>query len=140
MSIPDPISALVAFLTADAGVAALVVGRVYGVELDSDETPNQPRNAVLVKPVPAAGMRVGYMALGSNSYDIWCLGPDPYQAGQVRLAVYEALKLLNREISNDTLLHWAQEIGGVISFRDPDTDWPVQMQTFQVLVAEVATA
>lgn len=140
MSIPDPIAAVVAFLAADAGVAAQVAGRIFGTELDPSETASMPRKAVLVKPVPAAGMLVGYMALGTNSYDIWCFGTDPYQAGQVRLAVYEALKLLNREIANNTLLHWAQESGGAVSFRDPDTDWPVQLQTFQVLTAEVATA
>jgi ABC-type transport system substrate-binding protein len=140
MSIPDPISAVVAFLAADTDLAALVSTRVFGAELDPSENANMPRNAVVVKPVPAAGMLVGYMALGTNNYDVWCFGADPYQAGQVRLAVYEALKLLNREIANNTLLHWAQESGGAVSFRDPDTDWPVQLQTFQVLAAEVATA
>ena len=80
------------------------------------------------------------MEIGTNNYDIWCFGASPHEAGQVRLAVYEALKFLNREEANNTLLHWAQEIGGVMSLRDPDTDWPVQLQTFQVLAAEVATA
>ena len=140
MTLPDPLAAVVSFLNADAGVIAQVAGRVYGAELEDSETVNMPRKAVVVKPTPGAGFRVGYMEIGSNNYDIWCFGASPHEAGQVRLAVYEALKFLNREEANNTLLHWAQEIGGVMSLRDPDTDWPVQLQTFQVLAAEVATA
>lgn len=140
MAIPDPTQAVVAFLNASAGVTAQVAGRVYGTELEESETPNMPRKAVVVKPTAGAGFGVGYMAIGTNNYDVWCFGASPFEAGEVRLAVYEALKLLNRKIANQTLLHWAQEAGGAFSFRDPDTDWPVQLQTFQVLAAEVATA
>lgn len=146
MPIPDPTAAVVAFLIADTGVASQVTDpatsevRVYGAELEEDQVVNMPSKAIVVKPAPSAGLRVGYMRIGTNSYDIWCFGASPFEAGEVRLAVYEALKFLNREVANDTLLHWAQETGGAMSFRDPDTDWPVQLQTFQVLAAEVATA
>ncbi len=140
MSIPDPLEAVRVFLAANAGVSAQVGTRVYGTELDDSETVNMPRKAIVVKPTGGAGFGTGYMPLGTNNIDVWCFGGGPYEAGEVRLAVYEALKELNRQIANNTLLHWARESGGAVSFRDPDTDWPVQLQTFQVLAAEVATA
>ena len=137
---PDPIEALVEYLKTDTDLTGLVTHNstvsVYGVELDEDETPNMPRQAVVIKPAGGGAIPVAYQNYGDILVNALCYGATVYEAGQVRRAVHSALKQMTVNVTNNTLLHWARPAGGPVSFRDPDTDWPVQMQAFQVMAAE----
>lgn len=142
---PDPIQAVVEYLAADSDLAALITHSgtvsVYGIELDAAETENMPRQAVVIKPAGGGAIPVAYQRYGDILVNALCYGDTPFEAGEVRRAVHTALKhLLPTVTANNTLLRWANPAGGPVSFRDPDTDWPVQMQAFQVMAAETAVS
>ena len=135
--VADPIHALTTFLKADAAVNALTEGRIFGEEIPPDETESMPRKAVTVSSAPGAGaFGRGYQEYGDVIVDIRYYGETPYEARRVRRAGYGALKNLRRSPHANVLLHWAIRSGGPIGLRDPDTNWPFQFESFQVLLAE----
>lgn len=136
MTLPDPIAATVALLLATTEVTDLVVGRVYGAELDKKATASMPQSAVVVRPVAGGIPRRGCLPLGDTHYDLWCYGADPAKAGAVRLAVYNTLKNLARTLQSGSLLYSYIPASSPFFIRDPDTDSPVFIQTFQLTAAE----
>jgi len=65
-----------------------------------------------------------------------CYGETPFEADQVRRVVHGALKAIKRVIQGGTLIHHVLPAGGPISLRDPDGDWPLEFQAWDVLTAE----
>jgi len=138
MSVPNPVVALRTMLLADAGVSAIVGTDVFGVELPKDITPNMPKAALVIKPGAGGMPGMGCARLGGSNIEFWSYGADPLEAYTLALAAYEALKFFNRVVFDNTLLHNAVPLTTGISFRDDETDWPVQMQPFLVMVGETA--
>lgn len=136
--IVDVKSALIAFLKADADVTTQVGTRVFGLELPRSETDNMPRKAVVL--VASGGAVPGYAAatlpVEAQRVDTYCYGATPFEAEEVRRAVYGALKAMSRTKQGSVLLHWAEPSGGPMSGRDPDLDWPVVWNSWQILADE----
>lgn len=138
---PDAIAGLRAFLLADPDVAALVSGRVFGGELAGAEAASMPRKAIVVARAGGPGaIGKGYQRYGDIGVELRCYGETPHSADQLWRRAYPALKQLARVIEDGCLIHWAKLGGGPMALRDPDTDWPFTLASFQVLVAEVAAA
>ena len=55
---------------------------------------------------------------------------------KVLLTLHDVMKQLERSVRNSTLIHDAVQSGGPTNFRDPDTDWPVALETWMVSVSE----
>lgn len=144
MSVPDMIGALVALLKADAGVAALVGARVFGLELPQAEAASMPRKGVIVRPSGGVSPIGGYVEATAERIDAVSWGDTPYQASQVSLAVLVALKRARRQVvdvdGTGVLVHSVEEAGGRLSIRDAETNWPAMTQAFQVLYALKAAA
>lgn len=140
MTVPDPVTAIVAFLRADAEVSALVGTRVFGGELPDAESVSMPRKAAVVSAIgsPAGVGTRSLVEAGTVRMDVRSYGETPYEAIRVHWAVYEALKHMSRTVQDGTLLHDAVIEGGPLSLRDPDTDWPFALGSYRVLAAEVA--
>lgn len=141
MAEPDPVAALVAFLRADTGIAALVGTRVFGGELDEAETKLMPRAAIVVD-TGGGTQSIGsaYQEYGDARYDLRCYAKLPHSADALYRVAHRALKQMTRQKRAGVLLHWARPAGGPISLRDGDTDWPYVFASYQVLAAEVSVA
>jgi hypothetical protein len=138
----DLVGAVVAFLKADGGVAALAGTRVYGGELPKSEsaTPPMPRAAAVVKEAGGGVLGQAYQEHGDVRLDVICYGATPYEASRLSGAVYTALKNLKRVKITGVLIHWATASSKATGARDPDTDWPLSVSSWQVLVAEIPAA
>ncbi len=135
------ISALRVFLLADETLNALVGTRVFGLDLPKTEAAYMPRQCVVLKPSggpafqPGSTIEHAYQRIDTFSY-----GETPFEAGIVRDAVHDTLRLLRRGSVGGTLIHWVQTAGGWTSQRDADADWPVAFQSFQAFYALEAAA
>ncbi len=138
---PSPIAALVEHLKADTTVADDVGTRVFGSEIPEDERSSMPEATVVVK--RAGGLDVigqGFQEYGDIRVDVLCYAATPFLADELALAVQPALKQLRRTVYEDCVLHWARASGGALPLRDPDTDWPIVVSSWQVLVGELSAA
>ena len=147
MPIPDPEAAVIAYLKDTPSVSSWVDGRIYGYELDVDADETWLPCIV----VSAAGgvSPDWYIPLSRRRFDILCYAqPEPYkddpsrsygaiQAIDIDLAVYEALKYLDRAVAMDTLIMSALHEGGPHDMRDRDGRWPVRVNTWSFEIAEV---
>lgn len=139
--IEDLLAALVAYLRADAGVAALAGQRVYALELPPEEAANMPRHAVVLS--PSGGFVPDYthsLRLDSARVDVFSYGATPFEAMRLRRAVRAALRNLERVKQGSVLIHWALPAGGFADERDPHVRWPRVFESFSVLAAEQAAA
>ncbi len=140
--IVDARAAVIAILKADTDTAALVGTRVFGDELPRDETDDMPRKAVVIS--PAGGAALSYttatLPLEAQRLDVFCYGETLFQAEAVRRAVYGALKAVEREIAANVLVHWIRPAGGAMAGRDPNADWPVKWNSWQLLADERSAA
>jgi hypothetical protein len=136
----DPVAALVAYLKADAGVAALVGTRIFGLELPAAEASAMPRKAVVLQASGGAPLVGGYLEHTAQRIDAFAYGETPYEAERVRRAVFDSLKQLRRAVAASTLIHWVEDAGGFSTQRDPDGGWPVSFQSFQTFFATAAAA
>jgi hypothetical protein len=135
----DPVGALMAFLAADAGVAALVdAAHVYGGGIEQDDTPGMPFAAVVVNPSGGYGGGEGFNEFGRNRIDTICHGSTLSESWQVYLAVHAALKHLSREVVDGVLLHSAEPLSKGALGTDPETQWPTTLASWRVLSAEIA--
>ncbi|MCQ4575417.1 MAG: hypothetical protein NOU37_09265 [Candidatus Brocadiales bacterium] len=144
MAIPEPLTALVSFLEADADVATLAGTRIYGYELPQSEAASgqMPRKAVVLNPAGGGGVGPGvsdYVEVQHLRVDVFCYGETPFEASKLRLAVHNAFKHLKRITQDNTLIHSATLSGGPIALRDQDTAWPISMESWLVLTSEVST-
>ncbi|MEL7447108.1 MAG: DUF3168 domain-containing protein [Pseudomonadota bacterium] len=129
----DPIAGLVAFLSADAALGALLDLGVFGGELPPDQTALMPARAVVIKSSGGVStMADGYSAHDTQRVDVFGFGRTPHEAGQVRSAAALALRNLRRSVHAGTLLHWAKTASGPIPGREPQTEWPREFQSFQI--------
>lgn len=141
MKVADPIVALIAYVVADPDVGAMVAERVFGDELPDREASSMPRAAVVLK-VAGSSINVegdSKAAITSYRVDAWSYGATPYSAGQLRSAVYGRLKELERVVVANVLIHSAIRESGPIPIRDPETHWPIKVESFRVLVSDVET-
>lgn len=129
----DPIAALVAYLKA----VPVAGGRVYGGELPRAQNASMPRAAVVLKGAGGGVLGQGYQNYGDLRVDADCYGESPLAGWQLYLEVYALLKHLRREVAAGVLLHWAKSSSRGISARDPETDWPLTVSSWQVLASEV---
>lgn len=135
----DPATAIVAYLKQDADVTALVSTRVFGAELPDTQTPSMPQGCVVVRLAGSPDqMGQAYQEYGDVRIEVRSYGATPYTATQVARAVHGRLKQMRRNMQGTTILHWARGSGGMQQLRDPDTEWPFTLSTYQVLAAERA--
>ena len=135
--IQDPIAAVMQYLKDDSGIAALVSARVFGLELPKDEASSMPRKAIVCK-VAGGASPASYLKLNDFRIDFFCYGETPFEAMKILRTLHDVMKQLERSVKLSTLMHDAIQSGGPTAFRDPDTDWPIALETWMVSVAEVA--
>lgn len=140
----DVISALIAILKADAGVAALAGDRIFGEELPPKEAESMPRKCVVLQPSGGVPLTGGYLEVDTQRVDARCYGETRREASKLRMAVHLCLKQVSRVTAQTAdggvLVHWVRDAGGFLTGRDPDGDWPLAWRTYQAHYAEQLTA
>lgn len=81
-------------------------------------------------------MSQSYVQVGDHRVDVMSFGENPYEADRLHRAVYGALKQMRRNVQGQAMLHWAKPSSTGTALRDPDTEWPYTLSSWQVLVAE----
>lgn len=139
-AVADAIDAAIAIAKADAAVAALVGARVYGMELPIADVGSMPRACIVIRASGGAppSYTEGTAQLQAMRFDANCYGATMYDADHVRRALRGAYRTVSRQVIQSVLVHWINPAGGLLSFRDPDTDWPRAVETWQILTAEQA--
>jgi len=125
------VEALVAYLKADAGVAALVGTDVYPVELPKDKVPDMPLEAIIVR-AEGGESNTGTGPIIRLTVQIESTGGKYYQAGQVDEAAFSALRDLHRDVASGLLLHSALP-GQPTQARAAVTGWPVVVRSATVI-------
>lgn len=144
MSQADVIAAVRAFLQADPGVAAAVGTQAgYGVRAFGGEFPRQlastmPGAAVVVKAAGGGLLGAAQQRYGDTRVDVDCYGRTPHEAWDVYLDVAAAFDALDADEYAGGLLKGANVSSRGIQARDPDTDWPVVVATWQVVAGKDA--
>jgi hypothetical protein len=128
----DPIAAAVAYLKADGSVGS----RVFGGELPGREAKSMPRQAVVVKPAGGGLLGRNGQAYRDQRIDVDCYGETPLEAWGLHLLVEAALSRLSRSVQAGVLLASARSSTRGTLARDPDTDWPVAVSTYQLTLGE----
>lgn len=140
-AITDPLGAIVSLLEADADVSALIGTRIYGGELPAAQAQYMPRQCMVLQYSGSGESTTGrkdWSRHGSMRIDVWCYGKNFFEADQVRRTVHPVLKEVGRTYQGSVLLHSINHSAGPIQFRDPETKWPVVINTYSVFYAEKA--
>ena len=138
--IPDPIAGLVRLALDDEALNDLVDGRVFGAELPKSEEAVMPRKCVVIRNAGGGTFGTGsrdFIQASHVRFDAQCYGETPMEAAKVRLATYDIFKNMARKVKQEVLIHSINPSSGPLPLRDPDTDWPLEVQTFLALVSEV---
>lgn len=145
MAIPDPLTAVAAFLLADASVATLAATRVYGEEIPADLVATVSDGDTIQQTVVIKRSGMG-RSVGDNSriefsrprFDVFSYGETPLEAASLDLACYEALKQMVPHTEGVCRMFDAALVAGPVSLREEDTQWPFTFRTYLVAVAEAA--
>lgn len=133
MTIPDPISEIVALLEVNAAVTALVGDRIHGGALSKATREAMPQAAVVVTPAGGVG-RKGYTLVRRGRVDTVCYGASLIESWKVHLAVREVLENLRRDGS----LLWAEISSDGANALDPAELWPICFASYTVMSAVTA--
>jgi len=129
----DPIEAVVTYLQ------DVTAATVFGGELDRREAKTMPRQVVVVKPAGGGLLGASGQPFGDQRVDVDCYGETPRDSWLLHLAIEDALLSLSRRVYGSTLLHWAKPSARGTLARDPDTDWPISVSSYQVLAGRAST-
>jgi hypothetical protein len=130
VTIPDPISDLVALLREDSAVAALAGENVFGGGLPHDARIAMPQPAVVVKPAGGPGRR-GYNLYRTTRIDTVCYGTTLKQSWDLHLAVRELLEELRRPGA----IFWVTVSSDGANAIDPVEQWPTCFASYLVMSA-----
>lgn len=139
MSRPNPIAAIIDYLKADAGLSSLVNDRVYGMELPAADVQLMPRKCIVIQSAGGPGSS-DYTHYGGTRIDVRCYGETSSVAYTVYLAAAEALKQMERNVQDNTLLHNAIDGGGPSFLREPGLGWPFILSSWILNASEVSVS
>ena len=135
--IANPISAIVAVLTANSLLASHTSNRIYGGKLD-DEIESMPTASIVVQ--ESGGGSVGQGARGRSLWrvarlDIRCYGDTDQAADDTFWIMHEAMVAIERRVAADCIVHDAVVTGGPLPGLDGDAPWPYTMGVYDVSYA-----
>lgn len=127
---------LVAATRAVAVGAGIAQGRIFGVELPESEHDSMPRACAVVRPSGGGTATRHRMPAGVQRVDIRHYGETPWEAAEIEQAMASLLHFFTQQTvdvdGTPVLVRSFVQAGGVNQLRDPDTDWPYALTTWQV--------
>lgn len=144
---PDPLWALVKMLRDDATISELgaqvFAGEIPRIEVGGDPARGiqpMPKRVVLLNAAGGGLIGRAFQEYGDVRVDVHCYGQTRRDAWIVHLAVRTALKQMRSQTISGVRLMWARAAGGGIVTREPDTEWPITLSSWQMLVGETVAA
>jgi hypothetical protein len=136
----DVMSALINLLAADGDVSDLVSTRIYGGQLPAAQAAQEPSKAIVLRFSGGAGTpgSADYIQAADQRIDVWCYGETAIEADKVRRAAHDYIKYIQRAKHGTTLIYRAIWVSGPIQMTDPECLWPMVVETYMVLAAEIA--
>ena len=131
----NPIKSLMTILQNDETIMILTGGLFFGGELPRDQMHYLPRKCLVLLPSPTSGAG-GYAPLDFTNVDTYCYGASHIEAYDIDLEVYRVIKNINRESASDMIIYSATMTSGPVIARDPESDWPYVMRTYNVLTSD----
>lgn len=132
---PDPLWALVKMLRDDSLVGELGAN-VYAGEIPRAAIEEMPKRTILLNPAGGGLIGRAFQEYGDIRVDAHCYGQTRRDAWIVHLAVHTALKQMRSQTISGVRLFWARVSSGGVVTREPDTEWPVCLSSWQVAVGE----
>lgn len=126
-------------LRACGDLSDLIDGRVYGGEVPGADADVMPRGCIVVANAGGGGSGVGASdtrAWTRGRIDVRSYGETPAEAAAISVMAHLWLKQWTRRVANGVLIDTVEEGAGPISFRDPNTDWPMTIRTYLLLHAD----
>ena len=142
MADADFLKALRDWVPTITGVSALLGDRVFGIELPESEAANDARANVVINYAGGGANRPGARDtahVSSVRLDWFFYGETPYQADLLRRTVHAGLRDAYRVVQDNVLLNSFTLDSGPRTFRDPDNNWPVSVETWNLLGATTLT-
>lgn len=134
----DTVGALRAALLADGTV---VVDAIYGDELPLEEVDSMPAKVVVIRSAGGGTFGGREKTWSDGRFDVDVYATSMKEAGDVYATVRKSLAQIDRKkVTVDgipILVHWAHETMRGIVGREPDTQWPTCIGSWQVMTAEV---
>lgn len=114
---------------------------VYVGELPrrSPSDPKHPPKAVVINPVGGLPYDA-LLQIVRQRIDAFFYAPTPEAADELRREVFDVWRPLSHVNQGTAVLHWITPAGGIRYQRDPDTEWPVIVETWVLQSAEQAAA
>lgn len=134
----DAIGALRNWLAAQPAIAALVgtriwVNRIPRADIEAADTFHPPKMLV-IRQAGGAG-KADMLPTDDPSITALCYGETDHEADQVRRAVWDAFRNLDRVLQDGVRLYRINQTGGPIPLVDPDIVWPAVSQNFTLKAA-----
>ena len=123
----------------EVGPALKVIaeGRVFAVELPKNEAAHMPRQAVVVS--PAGGPEdVSFQQITTAGIRLLCFGKTVTEAAELSEDVHRRLKFFTSGMFAGRRVHSFTRSSGRVFYRDPETDWAVFSESWQILASESA--
>lgn len=135
----DYVAGLVALLRASEPLQLLVEDRIYGMELprDTSTTSEMPRAALVVNPSGGLGI-ASYAQITRPRIDLRAYGSTPGTALKALLAAHDVLKYAKNSIAAGVKFYGVTLLSAPVNLREPDTEWPLVVSSWEMLVNEVA--
>lgn len=136
----DLIEGLKAYLAQDPGVSALTpTPLIYDEELDLSEDINMPTKVIVLMRGGGAG-GPATLQYSVPRVNVRCYGETSHLAMTVYEAVKLALKNLDPSIWAGTYIHYVSLVTDAIPYRDPVTQWPYNVSSWQTMMADQTVA
>ena len=120
----NALAALRHYLADYAEVNVLCDGRVYtGDSIPLDDTEKRPKPCVLLRGSSGQPSR-RLDTIIEQSFDVICLEETAEKASRLDLAVFQAIKTLDRKIVDGVLLHNVLASPSASQEREQETLWP----------------
>ena len=131
IELASPITATIAVLRASAVVGEAGIEHIHGGEIPKDRVSiDEPR--IVVVPSGLPNPKRDTLPTIIRRVDARCYGRTPMEAEQVQLAVVYALTVWKYGVAERHLVHWLNHVSGPVTMRDPNTDQPLQVVTFNI--------
>ena len=138
MTVVDPLSAICSLIRDETSLTAIHEGRVFGIELPESEAQSMPRLAVVIS--HSGGLSLGQGArstvpIVTSRMDVKSFGATPVDCSNLHWNIHHYLVNLKRVLIADSLIHSIVVSGGTLPLRDPDTDWPYFLASYDIIAS-----
>ena len=133
----SPILATIAALQQSLVVTAAMGGtsRVHGVDIPKGRVASMPERCCVVAPAGGPG-RSDTLPIGTYRVDVRCYGRNRLEAHTLALSVIHVLKRVKYGSISGHLVHWFNPSGGPVHYLEPPADWPVEVASFLMQLAD----